>query len=482
MELDTLDLNWCDEEVRDAGSRTLVGKIMTKRNLNRNTVRSMILKGWNLKGEVKIVESENGCFLFSFEDVSECARILRDRPWLIMGFLMIVQERRQFEPISEVLWKFCPYWVQIHGIPIEGFTEENILRIGARIGVVEEYERPIVNGVVMRSFLRIRVLVDVSKSLVDGFWISRPGLGRCWIQVKYEKLQVFCHKCGVINHDARDCGSEKIMSAVNPSEPRYGSWIGTLPCRVLGELVFVESEKEDESDRRDAMQDDVCPQEVCGNYNNSVAASESVSTVKSDVNCDAVGGSDSGNCWKNDANSDRCALVEINKNMNVDCSLEKGKNVVMVEESSSTDVVRRGLRRKRVVNFRDIKALARSSVFGNTKNVLNCYNEDYIVEFPSDEDGESMKRRLSLGGQGELVESLRAVSLCREVEGRQGKKVKASVEKSAVVNFDNGSGYDSLKKQSASKEKRCSVLEEVKSGMKEFLKIFLMYLTLLVLI
>lgn len=49
MEEDILDLDWCDESVKEVGIRVLVDKIMLKSNLNKNTVRSMIFKAWNLQ-------------------------------------------------------------------------------------------------------------------------------------------------------------------------------------------------------------------------------------------------------------------------------------------------------------------------------------------------------------------------------------------------------------------------------------------------
>lgn len=102
MEEEILDLNWSNVEVKEAGSRTLIGRIMSKRSLNRSAIRSMILKAWNPKKEVKIVDGEDVCFLFSFEDNGDCGTVLRDRPWLIMGLLLIGQERMSFMPIQEV--------------------------------------------------------------------------------------------------------------------------------------------------------------------------------------------------------------------------------------------------------------------------------------------------------------------------------------------------------------------------------------------
>lgn len=217
-----LELNWSNANVKNASRRTLIGKIMTKKKLNNLAVKSMILKGWNPKKEVMIMDEVDDTFLFSFESAEDRERILRDRSWLIMGFLLLIQEREEYVPICEVQWRRSLYWIQVHGIPIEGFTEENIVKIRSRIGDVEEFEMSIVNGVVVRRFLPIRVWIEVNKTLIDGFWLSRPGLGRCYISERYEKLQIFCFNCGVISHDCWNCDAEKLMSTVDQKVQKFG--------------------------------------------------------------------------------------------------------------------------------------------------------------------------------------------------------------------------------------------------------------------
>lgn len=91
---------------------------------------------------------------------------------LVLGFLLLIQERMPFEPIREVKWKLCPYWIQIHGLPIKGFTESNILKIGARFGEIMEYERPVIKNVIVRSFMRIMV-----SGFRDLVWVN-AGLRR----------------------------------------------------------------------------------------------------------------------------------------------------------------------------------------------------------------------------------------------------------------------------------------------------------------
>lgn len=112
--------------------------------------------------------------------------------------------------------------------------------LGEKIGDVIEVENPIVEGGLFRDFLRARVLVDITKPLVCGIWIPRPNMEKVWIECRYEKLQVFCFKCGVVGHDFRGCRMKRAMRIDDPGKPRYGAWFGTNPLRsrpILGQKV-----------------------------------------------------------------------------------------------------------------------------------------------------------------------------------------------------------------------------------------------------
>lgn len=86
-----LDLDWKDSEISLLRNRTLIGRLVAERMVNKNTVKTMIHKAWSLQKGLSIVEVNGYTFKFCFEHVEDCERVLRGRPWLILGFLLIVE-------------------------------------------------------------------------------------------------------------------------------------------------------------------------------------------------------------------------------------------------------------------------------------------------------------------------------------------------------------------------------------------------------
>ncbi|KAF7835884.1 reverse transcriptase [Senna tora] len=115
---------------------------------------------------------------------------------------------------------------------------ENVERMGAKVGEVLIQENPIINGRLIRCFDRARVLVDLRKPLVAGFWVPRPSLPSIWVVVKYEKLNQFCYKSGIIGHDSKSCKSSSGVCSKDV-KPLYGAWLGATPVRVWEEAVVV---------------------------------------------------------------------------------------------------------------------------------------------------------------------------------------------------------------------------------------------------
>lgn len=114
-----IDLVWRKENRRYGGG-ALVGKLMTEKDMNVNTVKQMIRKGWNLerKEDMEIVEMERKVFLFEFKRKVEYKQILRGRPWSINGWLLNIQRWEEDMVLREIDFDSCPFWIQFQDLPL----------------------------------------------------------------------------------------------------------------------------------------------------------------------------------------------------------------------------------------------------------------------------------------------------------------------------------------------------------------------------
>ncbi|XP_057755279.1 uncharacterized protein LOC130974406 [Arachis stenosperma] len=109
----------------------------------------------------------------------------------------------------------------------------NTVTVRAIVGRVISAENPFVEGNMLRSFLRVRVEINVQTPLKTGFWLKRDDGSHSWAEFKYEKLYDYCYKCRKIGHDKKACIEELAMSLVNPTSPRYGPELTTPGLRSI---------------------------------------------------------------------------------------------------------------------------------------------------------------------------------------------------------------------------------------------------------
>ena len=126
-----------------------------------------------------------------------------------------------------------PFWVQAHGVPLEALNAKAATKIGVRIGGLMEVEDPSVDGQMLRSFLRMRIMIDIQKPLTTGFWVPRRNKGNVWVWLRYERLQNYCYNCGKIGHESKNCKESTSMSLWNPKQPRYGPGLGVPMAKSL---------------------------------------------------------------------------------------------------------------------------------------------------------------------------------------------------------------------------------------------------------
>ncbi|KAI8544035.1 hypothetical protein RHMOL_Rhmol08G0263600 [Rhododendron molle] len=110
-----------------------------------------------------------------------------------------------------------------------------------------------------RSFLRVKVEINISQPLPKGFWLRGKSGKDLWISYLYERLLDFCYACGRIGHDNRGC---RFAPRGAEGQSRYGPELRTGRARKIAvpieEIVYPEGETRDgaenPSSRRSELQ------------------------------------------------------------------------------------------------------------------------------------------------------------------------------------------------------------------------------------
>ena len=66
------------------------------------------------------------------------------------------------------------------------------------------------------KFIRVKVMLDVLKPLIPGFYHTRVEKSPFWVQFKYERLSEFCFNCGCLGHSINFC-SKEIQPRTSPA-------------------------------------------------------------------------------------------------------------------------------------------------------------------------------------------------------------------------------------------------------------------------
>ena len=84
------------------------------------------------------------------------------------------------------------------------FTSQVAKEVGSRLGAIEEVEQRRGQDE-LHYFMRVRVALPISKPIRRGSFIAGSDGEKHWVKFKYERLPLFCHFCGMLGHDVRNC-------------------------------------------------------------------------------------------------------------------------------------------------------------------------------------------------------------------------------------------------------------------------------------
>lgn len=112
----------------------LVGKVLTRKSVNKERFKKQMQYLWRPKAKVTIVELENDLFSFGFDSVRDRTTVLRGGPGLFDGCLLILGVADELTYPSRIPLRLQEFWVQIKGLPLTNMTRQMGQFIGNHLG------------------------------------------------------------------------------------------------------------------------------------------------------------------------------------------------------------------------------------------------------------------------------------------------------------------------------------------------------------
>ncbi|GMN24411.1 hypothetical protein TIFTF001_050320 [Ficus carica] len=119
----------------------------------------------------------------------------------------------------------CGVLGKAHNLPMRSISEKIGMMIGEALGVAIRVWKDR-EGRCSGSFLRIRVMMDISKPVRRVIPVRLGSNGAVhWAELKYERIPDFCYVCGCIGHIAMECHVPTAEMTIAAKSFQYGDWL-----------------------------------------------------------------------------------------------------------------------------------------------------------------------------------------------------------------------------------------------------------------
>lgn len=201
-----------------------VGKLLTKDASGYifRVFRSVMQRLWGESNHVDIREVSQNLFLFRFVSTRERNFVVRGGPWIFDRQNVMLAVFRPNDIPSQVPLTKVPYWVQVHGLEVWLRKAKIASTLGAAFAGLLGWDRSDANR--FGDFFRVRVWVDVTVPLPRGQMLSTDRGKPFQVLFKYEKLGMFCFRCGFMDHIIQNCDRVPEPQE-NRSNLPYGLWL-----------------------------------------------------------------------------------------------------------------------------------------------------------------------------------------------------------------------------------------------------------------
>uniref|UniRef100_A0A803NTC1 Reverse transcriptase domain-containing protein n=1 Tax=Cannabis sativa TaxID=3483 RepID=A0A803NTC1_CANSA len=181
--------------------------LFTTKNFNHNALKNFLEKHWKGRFLVSVKERapNSNLYLAAFHCEGDRRRTILNQQWVFDKCPILLEIPDTDSTLSPETMKKIPFWVQVHNIPFSRRSISLAKLLGRIDGTLLEVHQPSLLET-WGSYLRIRIMFDVTKPLPRGIPIMFPGLASpTWLELKYEDIPDHCYYCGRLGHSYPSC-------------------------------------------------------------------------------------------------------------------------------------------------------------------------------------------------------------------------------------------------------------------------------------
>ena len=204
----------------------IVGKVMTRRPYNFEAFKNTMNQIWAISKDALFRPIEHGLFVVQFATYRDKVKVMTGRPWTFDQHLVMMNDIDKGLQPSDIALDWCPFWVRLYNLPLDYRTEHHIRMIGSSIGEVLEVES---DGILWDRSARVKLLLNITKPLRRILKVRNSKGLVVMVEIKYERLPIFCYVCGVLGHMERDCTDG--VEEEGREEKQWGAWLKASPRR-----------------------------------------------------------------------------------------------------------------------------------------------------------------------------------------------------------------------------------------------------------
>ncbi|XP_075665004.1 uncharacterized protein LOC142634590 [Castanea sativa] len=218
------------EAIEDC-TRSLMGKVLMCKSFNKRVAKNTMRRAWGLEDSLCMTEVGPNLFQFKFTLEFDLNRLLQGGLWFFDNQLLMLKRRMKGMTVGNIRMETATLWIQIWGAPLDMFSSHIAKEVGSKLGVVKEVGQR--KGQDELNYLmRVQVALPISKPIRRGSFIAGFDGDRHWVTFKYEQLPLFCHYCGMLGHDVKNCAAHfAVTKNGGKTDYQYGEFLKEMGGR-----------------------------------------------------------------------------------------------------------------------------------------------------------------------------------------------------------------------------------------------------------